>query len=269
MAALVQFELPRLRVLRLGAPSTRRGFGWAYERGQLGAIGRAFPTLTALDVGYASFMGGVSYADVDELVTHCKGMQHLDLSMVMTYMDFGPALRILATKAPHLRSLATHGLVLPTNALLELAAGCPRLERVHFVKWLGENHQLVPPDDFLTWFRTCPNLDHLDVSEGFAPRSQLLTWLEERQQSGRPVRSLILHACYWYDAEIQQSAQDEMSLLTAFKAQALAISPSLSVKIGLEGLCEWTEESEERVREFGVPRSWLLPRQRMFDAIGL
>ena len=117
MATLVQYELPRLRILRLGAPSSRDGFGWAYERAQLGAIGRAFPALTALDAGYANFAGGVSYADVDELVTHCRGMQHLDLSMVMTYMDFGPALRILAAKAPSLRSLATHGLVLPTYAL--------------------------------------------------------------------------------------------------------------------------------------------------------
>ena len=117
MATLVQYELPCLRILRLGAPSSRDGFGWAYERAQLGAIGRAFPALTALDAGYANFAGGVSYADVDELVTHCRGMQHLDLSMVMTYMDFGPALRILAAKAPSLRSLATHGLVLPTYAL--------------------------------------------------------------------------------------------------------------------------------------------------------
>ena len=78
-----------------------------------------------------------------------------------------------------------------------------------------------------------------------------------------------MHACYWYDAEVQQTARDEMALLTAFKEQALAVCPSLQVKVGLEEHCEWSEESEQRVREFGTPRSWLLPRQRMFDAIGL
>ena len=273
MATLIEHELPHLRTLRLGAPSSRTGFGWAYAGGQLGAVGRAFPGLTALDVGYANFVGGVSFADVDALVTHCKGLQHLDLSMVMTYVDFGPALRILATKAPNLRSLATHGLVLPTLDLMQLAAGCPRIERLHFVNWLGDGNKLVPLDDFLCVLRACPSLVHLDLSQGVAPQAQLLTWLQERQQSGRPVQSLVLHDVSYYcseqEAQVQKTAAEEMAISEALKAKAEAVTPSLQVKISLEGGCEWSPQSDGLMREFGAPRSWLLPRQRMFDAIGL
>ena len=264
--------LPRLRILRLGAPSSRNGFGWAYERSQLGAIGPAFPGLTALDVGYADFVGGVSYADVDELVTDCKGMEHLDLSGVMTYMDFGPALRILANKAPKLRSLATHGLVLPQHSLLELAAGCPLLERAHFVRWMGDYNHLVPRVDYLEIFRAFSSLVHLDVSGGVAPQAQLLTWLDERQQSGRPVQSLVVHGCYFEDAggEVaQHTAEVEMAIQQALKVKALAITKSLQVSIGLEQGCEWTQESERAVSEHGAEMSWMRPRQRMFNAIGL
>lgn len=271
MAALLQQELPLLRVLRLGAASSRNGFGWEYERSQLGSVGKAFPGLTALDVGYASFVDGVSSADVDTLVTHCKGMQHLDLSMVMSYMDFGPALRILAQKAPNLRSLATHGLVLPMHALLELAAGCPLLERAHLVRWMGDDPgELVPPDDLLAVLRACTNLVHLDLSCGLAPQEQLLAWLEERQQSGRPVHSLVVHGCFLtLDPDQAQQWQDaeEMALQEALKAKALAISPSLHVSTGIEAGCEWSQESEDIETE--ELRSWLQPRQRMFDAIGL
>ena len=161
------------------------------------------------------------------------------------------------------------------DALLELAAGCPQLERAHLIKRMGEKDD-DSPDEFLTWVRTWTNLNHLDLSMGYRElgtgtgyREQLLKWLEERQQCGRPVRSLVVHDCHWYDADLALSAHEEMALLTAFKAEALAVCPTLQVNIGLEGLCEWTEESEMKVREFGVPRSWLLPRQRMFDAIGL
>ena len=104
VSSLLTLDLPLLRVLRLGFCNRQHrgrphGFGWQYPQGQLGGIGKAFPRLTALDVGYACFEGGVTFADLDALVSSCKGLEHLDLSQVMTYLDFGPALRILAAHA--------------------------------------------------------------------------------------------------------------------------------------------------------------------------
>ena len=84
--ALISLDLPRLRVLELGEATHEQhrppDFGVPYEPGALGALGAAFPTLTALDVGYASFEGGVSFRDINALLTHAPALAHLDLSQV-------------------------------------------------------------------------------------------------------------------------------------------------------------------------------------------
>ena len=266
LAELLKHVLPLLRVLRLGGMSNGNSFGWQYERGHLGAVGRAFPGLTALDVGYSAFMGGVSSADVNELVTHCTDMQYLDLSMVMAYMDFRPSLRILAKKAPKLRALATHGLVLPTNALLKFSAGCPLLERLHFVNWTDEVGGFVQPDEFLAAVRAFPSLAHLDISGTVAPQEQLLTWLEERQRSGRPVQSLVVHDCC---SPTGRTVRQQMDGLEALKAKALAISPSMHVSISWEVDCEWDPDAEQSANDRGITMDLLRPRQRMLDAARL
>ena len=58
----------------------------------LSFLAKSFPTLTALDVGYASVQRGVSFEEVDLLCRRCDRLRHLDLSMVMTYVDFTPCL---------------------------------------------------------------------------------------------------------------------------------------------------------------------------------
>ena len=261
--------LDQLRVLRLGEASNQHIFGWTFRKGSLGAIGRAFPGLTALDVGYANFSGGVSFEDVEHLVVACKQMQHLDLSQVMTYMDFGPALQTLARKAPNLRSLATHGLILPTPQLLELATGCPLLERVHFVAWKGVHFprggapQPPRPEDILIFLRACPHLAHADISAGIAPKSQLLTWLEERHKGGHPVETLVMHECTVID---DGRALLDMADMERLKEFALAISPNLSVSIGRNAGCE----AERMYYGVGADKYlWLPPRRRLFEAIGL
>ena len=64
---LTMLELPRLRVLRMGEAGMEANLGWRYEAGRLEKLGRAFPTLTALDIGYANFSGGVSFASLQAL----------------------------------------------------------------------------------------------------------------------------------------------------------------------------------------------------------
>ena len=245
---LTMLELPRLRVLRMGEAGMEANLGWRYEAGRLEKLGRAFPTLTALDIGYANFSGGVSFASLQALLQAAPGIEHLDLSQVMTYIDFGPALTILASHAPKLRSLAVHGLSLPPDEMLSMARGCPNLERLH---WVAPGR--VAAADLLDFLRACPNLKELDMSMGSVDQSALLSWIRERQEADRPVEALVLNRCKIHRADgqaqlLSSPGPDDWSpfefggdeatgsrdakLRGEFKRMALDITSSLSVSVG-------------------------------------
>ena len=168
----------------------------------------------------------------------------------MTYIDFGPALALLGRLAPQLRSLATCGLALPPAPLQELAAGCPRLERLHLHAWhMGgaalQDEWYVSADELLDFLRACPQLRHLALSYSVLHQPALLTWLAERQAAGRPVASVCARECHvdGFDeddpalaallAEQEQRDPTRTSTaiiaakLDAFKARACAINPAL------------------------------------------
>ena len=137
LSSLLTLDLPNLVRLRIGEelPSTQVCAQFReYPSDLLSLLGAKFPTLTALDIGYAPVKDGVSFDEIAHLCTLCQNLQHLDLSMVMRFRNFGPALKILGQLAPNLRSLAIHGLALPGDALSQFAQGCLCLERVHFVE---------------------------------------------------------------------------------------------------------------------------------------
>ena len=281
LPTLLKIELPQLASLLLGDsnPETRDGasFGMRYDPGAVGAIGSAFPSLTALDVGYAAFRNGVTAADVERLVSSARGLRHLDLSQVMTYVDFGPTLHVLAKRAAHLRSLATHGLVLPQPGLLALARGCPQLERVHFVAWQVSGSS----DDMLAFLRACPHLLHVDLAFGVVHSVAVLTWLEERQSQGRPVRSLDLRECHIDNGNseaLDDSARNspgEYAKRKAFKARALAITADLRCFIGCNAATvnfaftlAYRDDHDDSNTRPGCPQDGpSMPRSRMFSVI--
>ena len=174
---LLTIDLPRLQLLRVGVevPSTKT---WeeAWPADILSTLSAAFPTLTALDVGYADVADGVSYNEVERLCDGCPRLRHLDLSMVMTYRDFSPCLLTLSRKAPHLTSLAIHGLQLQASGLEAFAEGCPLLTRLHFVRCMYTAQGL------LGLLRKAHRLQELDLSLGNLDEDvELLEeWLEEK-----------------------------------------------------------------------------------------
>ena len=184
----------------------------------LSFLAKSFPTLTALDVGYASVQRGVSFEEVDLLCRRCDRLRHLDLSMVMTYVDFTPCLltssicmHVLTTAprsspqvmtyvdftpclltlskhAPQLVSLAIHGLEMQSFALLAFGIGCPLLVRVYF------RHCGIAPNGLLAFLRVARNLREIDLSNDVAghdephdgvhepfvvPNDLISNWLDE------------------------------------------------------------------------------------------
>ena len=136
---------------------------------------------------------GVQHSEIGELCTRCC-IKHIDLSQVMTYMDFGPSLQTLGRKAPELLSLALHGLHLPDGPLLELAHGCPRLRRLHFV-----GCSQYSPSGLRAFLQAAASLVHLDLSRGNAFAEPLLEWVEERQRHMYPVLDLrLLHPTQYH-----------------------------------------------------------------------
>ena len=154
----------------------------------LSFLAKSFPTLTALDVGYASVQRGVSFEEVDLLCRRCDRLRHLDLSMVMTYVDFTPCLLTLSKHAPQLVSLAIHGLEMQSFALLAFGIGCPLLVRVYF------RHCGIAPNGLLAFLRVARNLREIDLSNDVAghdephdgvhdpfivPNDLISNWLDE------------------------------------------------------------------------------------------
>ena len=156
----------------------------------IAALAKRFPTLRGLDLGFGNFgQAGVGLEDLTKLCIGCANMMHLDLSQVFMMIDFGPALRMFALRAPHLRSLAIYGLELPTDDLLLFGAQCNMLRTIHF------NGCKYSDEALLEFLRVAKQLMHLDLSLGNVPQREVLKWLEERQSSalhgeGTPVGSL-------------------------------------------------------------------------------
>ena len=134
---------------------------------------------------------GVTTAEVKSLLKICA-IQHLDLSMVMHLMDFGPTLQALAAHAPELRSLAVHGLRLPPDDMQALAEGCPHLERLHVVRCReyygfvehpegGGNHdwmsQQLAACPFAKFLKAATNLVEIDVSSDVGRHGELVASL--------------------------------------------------------------------------------------------
>ena len=163
--ALEGLELPHLELLRVGheVPGERRAGELQHlPPNALSSLAKSFPTLTALDVGYASVQRGVSFEEVDLLCRRCDRLRHLDLSMVMTYVDFTPCLLTLSKHAPQLISLAIHGLEMQSYALLAFGIGCPLLARVYF------RHCGIAPNGLLAFLRVARNLREIDLSNDVA-----------------------------------------------------------------------------------------------------
>ena len=219
--ALEGLELPHLELLRVGheVPGERRAGELQHlPPNALSSLAKSFPTLTALDVGYASVQRGVSFEEVDLLCRRCDRLRHLDLSMVMTYVDFTPCLltssicmHVLTTAprsspqvmtyvdftpclltlskhAPQLVSLAIHGLEMQSFALLAFGIGCPLLVRVYF------RHCGLAPNGLLAFLRVARNLREIDLSNDVAghdephdgvhepfivPNDLISNWLDE------------------------------------------------------------------------------------------
>ena len=122
----------------------------------------------------------------------------------MTYVDFGPALRILSRCSPALASLALHGLHLPGDALLAFATACPRMRRLNLVAcrytvealagYLGAAHELC----------------HLDLTAGPAAKAELLAWMAARRLNSKPVLSLVLLHCKNNNQIAQRAEMDKL-----------------------------------------------------------
>ena len=201
IATALTVNLPALRVLRCGDTAARAAKNMAddpfapWPDALLARLGAALPALDALDVAYARTKEGVSYNDVGALLERAGGrLRHLDLSQVMTYINFGPALRALGANAPELRSLAVHGLSLPDAELDAFARGCARLRRVHFVRCE------LSARGFRLFLREARSLLHVDLSGAGRSLSSeptipevLLEWIQARRREGLPpARSLVL-----------------------------------------------------------------------------
>ena len=87
----------------------------------------------------------------------------------MTYIDFGPALRILSKLAPQLESIAIHGLEMPAMPLIEFGLSCKRLRRARLVSlntsrgdWEASSHY---HEEFGEWLKLASSLEHLDLTD--------------------------------------------------------------------------------------------------------
>ena len=196
-AHLLDVELPELKLLRIGSSYTgARGLAHPNDAfnmppAVLPKVAAAFPSLQGLDVGLMPMGGdrpGVTTAEVKSLLKIC-GIRHLDLSMVMHLMDFGPTLQALAAHAPELRSLAVHGLRLPPDDMQALAEGCPHLRRLHVVNcreyygfvehpedgghhdWMSQQIAACP---FARFLKAATNLVEIDVSSDVGRHGELV-----------------------------------------------------------------------------------------------
>ena len=168
---------------RTGAKDT---YGPPHRPSLLLDLSTHFPTLTALDLGYATVEGGVQPSDVGALCTKCAELRHLDLSMVMTYVDFGPALRLLAAHAPHLTSLAIDGLATPADDLLLFGQCCTQLTTLFL---LSCRYSVAGLAAFLA---AATRLTTLDLSYGDFPRDVIFDWIAQRESTARPVERLVV-----------------------------------------------------------------------------
>ena len=188
---LLQVQLPCLAVLQCGDCDAHALSGQAdvtWPNDLLPRLSAAFPSLVGLDVAHMITSRGVSYADVGSLCQNLHSLQHLDLSQVMTFVDFGLGLITLAARAPSLRSLAIQGLHTPDAPLLQLGTHCTLLRRLNLI------HCKYTPKGLGAFLRVASNLAHLDLSGGVAPTAELREWIRERARV-KPVLSLFVIAC--------------------------------------------------------------------------
>ena len=194
LPVLLRVEPEQLQLLRAGdcmdsrTPDDSR-HNWP-EGVRIDMVGKACPSLTALDVGFSSIDGGVQIPHLHQL---CKGgggrFRHLDLSQVMTYCDFDGGITVLSKFAPELESLAVYGLHV-SDAALESLAQLRRLTTVHLVAC--SNYTAGGLASFLSM--APDSLRNLDLSFGLAPVDALQEWLHGRSPLARPVRITLIEA---------------------------------------------------------------------------
>jgi hypothetical protein len=214
---LVHLELLVLQLIRIGYAESPGQSRQSWERewpaNTLSMLAGSFPTLTDVDIGHAHVHHGVSFDEVDQLCRRCEGLRHLDLSMVMTYVDFTPCLLTLSNLAPRLVSLAIDGLFMETDALKAFGVGCPLLERVHFRHCCFRS-----PEGLIAFLRAARKLRVLDVS--FAH------WHDAGEEEEEEVMDVLNH---WLDgAQILKSR-----LYTSMKA--LTFENILHLRISCRG----------------------------------
>ena len=180
LPALLTAGLDQLLLLRVGEcrdssphPSVRAGdfpIGPWPAGVTVDEIGGALPSLTALDVGFAECRP-VNIVDLQRLLIAKNDrnvhLRHLDLSQVMAYMDFDPAVYALAEGAPQLESLAIFGLHVSDDALRTLGQ-MSQLSTCHLVAC--SNHTAAGLALFL---ESAAKLRQIDLSFGLAPVESL------------------------------------------------------------------------------------------------
>ena len=162
-------------------------------------IGGALPSLTALDVGFAECRP-VHIVDLQRLLIAKNDrnvhLRHLDLSQVMAYMDFDPAVYALAEGAPQLESLAIFGLHVSDDALRTLGQ-MSQLSTCHLVAC--SNHTAAGLALFL---ESAAKLRQIDLSFGLAPVESLRQWLSRRSPThDSPTMRATLVQSYRLDAQ--------------------------------------------------------------------
>ncbi|KAJ1451273.1 hypothetical protein M885DRAFT_530171 [Pelagophyceae sp. CCMP2097] len=136
-------SFPRLRDVRLAGERGGAASEYYLDFGAaLGDLGGRCPALRALDVGYSHWLQGIDVPHVEALL-RATDMVALDLSQVMTWVDFDPICDLLTLHAPRLRALAVHGLAL-SDAGLAALQGCADLSRLHLVGCRFAAQALVP-----------------------------------------------------------------------------------------------------------------------------
>ena len=225
LPTLLHVELPQLQLLRLGdamdSRTADRRPNWRcdWPRGvTLDMVGPACPSLTALDVGFASLDGGVQIEDLLRLCRPQRRLRHLDLSQVMTYRDFDPGVAVLRQHAPQLESLALYGLHVSDEGLASLAQ-LRRLTTAHLVAC--SNYSAAGLAHFLE--AAPPSLRSLDLSFALAPVDALRAWLRGRAADAPPTRLTLVEAYAAEERRLLLTAAQFEQLLEAGAAMLVAL----------------------------------------------
>ena len=93
----------------------------------ISCVAAVCPDVKTISLSYCRNLHGVEDRDVQAMLAHAPGLEHLNVAMQMMYMDMDPTLHVLAKHAPKLTTLAMHGLWISNAAMLQLVRSCPSI----------------------------------------------------------------------------------------------------------------------------------------------